>query len=69
MVRISKDDDDNDGDEATMRIVGRAWASTRRSYLKTSASRVALLFLGAIDGRLSTRTLAAGRFAFSASHC
>lgn len=46
-----------------------ASSSTIKTYLKTSASRVALLLLGTFDARgLSTRALAARRLALSASH-
>jgi hypothetical protein len=38
------------------------------TYLKASASRVALLLLGTIDRSLSTGTLAARRLALSAWH-
>ena len=40
-----------------------------RAYLKSGASGVALLLLREVRRGLPTRTLATGRFAFSASHC
>lgn len=39
------------------------------SYLKTSAGRVALLLLGAIDRGLSARALSARRLSLTTRHC